>query len=392
MKKTIKDFELKGKTVIIRCDLNVPMIDGTIEDDTRIRSSLRTIKFAIDASAKVILLSHLGRVKKDADKITNSLYPVSIRLSKYLGREVLFSYDTRSDVLTKRAQELKEKDILLIENTRFEDLDGNKESSCDLELAKYWSSLGDIFINDAYGSCHRRHASIVGIPQYLPSGIGFLVDKELKKIDAILNSKTHPFIVILGGKKIEDKITLIERLLEKCDKLLIGGAMSFPFLKTLGYDVVDSLNAKEYQSFCQRVLKKYADKIVLPSDFLTSRDNQNIEIKNINDISGKDIGYDIGPKTIKRFEEEIKKAKRVVINGPMGIFEDKRFAHGTSEIFKVLDKNKIKTLVGGGDTASAANSLGYASSFYHISTGGGATLKYLEDGKLVGIEAIDDKE
>ena len=392
MKKTIKDFELKGKTVIIRCDLNVPMIDGTIEDDTRIRSSLRTIKFAIDASAKVILLSHLGRVKKDADKITNSLYPVSIRLSKYLGREVLFSYDTRSDVLTKRAQELKEKDILLIENTRFEDLDGNKESSCDLELAKYWSSLGDIFINDAYGSCHRRHASIVGIPQYLPSGIGFLVDKELKKIDAILNSKTHPFIVILGGKKIADKITLIERLLEKCDKLLIGGAMSFPFLKTLGYDVVDSSNAKEYQSFCQSVLKKYADKIVLPSDFLTSRDNQNIEIKNINDISEKHIGYDIGPKTIKRFEEEIKKAKRVVINGPMGIFEDKRFAHGTSEIFKVLDKNKIKTLVGGGDTASAANSLGYASSFYHISTGGGATLKYLEDGKLVGIEAIDDKE
>lgn len=392
MKKTIKDFELKGKTVIIRCDLNVPMIDGTIEDDTRIRSSLRTIKFAIDASAKVILLSHLGRVKKDADKITNSLYPVSIRLSKYLGREVLFSYDTRSDVLTKRAQELKEKDILLIENTRFEDLDGNKESSCDLELAKYWSSLGDIFINDAYGSCHRRHASIVGISQYLPSGIGFLVDKELKKIDAILNSKTHPFIVILGGKKIADKITLIERLLEKCDKLLIGGAMSFPFLKTLGYDVVDSSNAKEYQSFCQSVLKKYADKIVLPSDFLTSRDNQNIEIKNINDISEKDIGYDIGPKTIKRFEEEIRKAKRVVINGPMGIFEDKRFAHGTSEIFKVLDKNKIKTLVGGGDTASAANSLGYASSFYHISTGGGATLKYLEDGKLVGIEAIDDKE
>ena len=260
MKKTIKDFELKSKTVIIRCDLNVPMTDGIITDDTRIRSSLRTIKYAINASAKVVLLSHLGKVKKEEDKKDNSLYPVSIKLSEYLNQPVLFSRETSGIKLKDKVRNLKEKEVLLIENTRFEDLNGEKESKCDLELSKYWASLGDIFINDAYGSCHRKHASIVGIPKYLPSGVGFLVEKELKKIDSILNSKAHPFIVILGGKKVEDKITLIEKLLEKCDKLLIGGAMSFTFLKALGYNIGSSIIANEHLSFCTKILKKYPQK------------------------------------------------------------------------------------------------------------------------------------
>ena len=220
MKKTIKDYELCGKKIIIRCDLNVPIRNNVIEDDTRIISSIRTIKYATLEGAKVILLSHLGKVKTEDDKLSNSLYPVSLILSEYLGKEVMFSHDTRGDSLTKMVNNMKNGDVLLVENTRFEDLDGKKESNCDMELSKYWASLGDIFINDAYGSSHRGHASVTGIPKFLPSGIGFLVEKEIKKIDSILDSSTHPFMVILGGKKVDDKITLIEKLAEKSDKLL----------------------------------------------------------------------------------------------------------------------------------------------------------------------------
>ncbi len=385
MKKTIRDFELSGKRVIIRCDLNVPMKDNIIEDDTRIRASVRTIKYALNNNAKVILLSHLGKVKTKEDKLTNSLYPVSIRLSEYLKKDVKFCPDTHGDNLTKMALELEEGEVMLIENTRFEDLNGKKESNCDEDLSKYWASLGDIFINDAYGSCHRNHASVTGIPKYLPSGIGFLVEKEIKKIDGLLNSSTHPFMVVLGGKKVDDKITLIERLAEKSDKLLIGGAMSFTFLKALGYNTGSSIVSAEYIDFCKRMLEEYSCKIVLPVDFVLEDGSKNIE-----DFIDGDIGYDIGPKTIKIFERELSSARRVVVNGPMGMFEDNRYTNGTNKIFRILDKNKIKTVVGGGDSAAAVNKLGYEDSFYHVSTGGGATMKYLEDGTLVGIQVIDD--
>lgn len=385
MKKTIKDFDLNGKKVIIRCDLNVPMKDNVIEDDTRIRSSVRTIKYAISSGAKVILLSHLGKVKTVEDKNSNSLLPVSDRLSRYLEKDVIFSSDTRSDTLTGMVNELKNGDVLLIENTRFEDLDGKKESNCDLELSKYWASLGDIFINDAYGTSHRNHASVTGIPKFLPSGVGFLVEKEIKKIDGVLDDNTHPFVVVLGGKKVDDKIVLIEKLLERCDKLLIGGAMSFTFLKTMGYDTGSSIVSDEHLEFCRRMLELYSEKIVLPVDFVVETG-----VKDISEFASNDIGYDIGTKTISLFEKELICAKRVVINGPMGMFEDKRYASGTDKILRVIEKNKIKTVVGGGDTASAVNKLGYGESFYHISTGGGATMKYLEDKILIGIEVIDD--
>ena len=385
MKKTIKDFDLNGKKVIIRCDLNVPMKDNVIEDDTRIRSSVRTIKYAISSGAKVILLSHLGKVKTVEDKNSNSLLPVSDRLSRYLEKDVIFSSDTRSDTLTGMVNELKNGDVLLIENTRFEDLDGKKESNCDLELSKYWASLGDIFINDAYGTSHRNHASVTGIPKFLPSGVGFLVEKEIKKIDGVLDDNTHPFVVVLGGKKVDDKIVLIEKLLERCDKLLIGGAMSFTFLKTMGYDTGSSIVSDEHLEFCRRMLELYSEKIVLPVDFVVETG-----VKDISEFASNDIGYDIGPKTVSLFEKELMCAKRVIINGPMGMFEDKRYASGTDRILRVIEKNKIKTVVGGGDTASAVNKLGYGESFYHISTGGGATMKYLEDKILIGIEVIDD--
>lgn len=391
MKRTIKDFDLKGKKVIIRCDLNVPMTNNIIDDDTRIKSSIRTIKFAIKSSAKVILLSHLGKVKTEEDKNTNSLYPVAIRLSKHLGKDVIFCKYTKGKELQKMVDDLNDGDVLLVENTRFEDLNDKKESNCDLKLAKYWASLGDIYINDAYGSCHRNHASVTGIPKFLPSGVGFLVERELSKINTILDSKTHPFVVILGGKKVDDKIVLIERLLEKCDKLLIGGAMSFTFLKALGYDVASSIVSEEHIGFCKNIMEKYSEKIVLPKDFIV-QNKEEVITKEISLFESGDIGYDIGPKTIKLFEKELNGAKRVIINGPMGMFEDERYSLGTKKIFKVLDKNKVKTLVGGGDTASAINKLGFTDSFYHVSTGGGATMKYIEEHKLIGIEVIDDEE
>ena len=334
MKRTIKDFELKGKRVIIRCDLNVPMRNNIIEDDTRIKSSIRTIKYATSNGARVILLSHLGKVKNSLDKLNNSLYPVSVRLSDYLERDVIFSSDTRSDKLTKMVSELEDGDVLLIENTRFEDLDGKKESNCDEELSKYWASLGDIFINDAYGTSHRSHASVTGIPKFLPSGIGFLVEKEIKKIDGVLDSNTHPFVVVLGGKKVDDKIILIEKLLEKCDKLLIGGAMSFTFLKTMGYNTGNSIVSDEHFEFCKKILDKYNKKIFLPMDFVL--DNG---IKDIKEFDDDDIGYDIGPKTIELFENELMSAKRAIINGPMGMFEDDRYTNGTNKILRILDKN-----------------------------------------------------
>ena len=386
MKKTIQDFDLDGKKVIIRCDFNVPMNNGKIEDATRIVASLRTIKYALRNNAKVILLSHLGKVKTEEDKISNSLYPVAEKLSSYLDKQVLFSPDTRSSKLTEMVDNLKDGDVLLIENTRFEDVPDKKETNCDEKLSKYWASLGDIFINDAYGTCHRAHASVVGIPKYLPSGVGFLVEKEVQKLDNILKSDTHPFVAILGGKKVDDKISLTQSLLEKCDKLLIGGAMSFTFLKALGYNTGASIVSDDYVEFAKEMINKYEDKIVLPVDFVLETTT-----KDIKDFSDGDIGYDIGSKSIKLFEKELDSARRVIINGPMGLFEDVKYQNGTKSIFKYLDKNKIKTLIGGGDSAAAVNKLGFDDAFYHVSTGGGATIKYIEKGSLVGIDAIEDK-
>lgn len=392
MKKTIKNYKLEGKTVIIRCDFNVPLNSkNKITDYTRIKANLKTIRYAVMKGAKVILLSHLGKVKTALDKKNNSLYPVAEALSRYLNQEVKFSPETRGYELEKMVSELNNGDVLLVENTRFEDLCGNKESNCDEELSKYWASLGDIFIEDAYGSCHRSHASVTGIPKYLPSGIGFLIENELNKIDTVLNSDTHPFIVIMGGKKVDDKIVLIEKLLEKCDKLLVGGAMSFTFLKAMGYNVGKSIVSEEHISFCKRMLDKYPMKIVLPEDFITEKDDVlgNTLIEHFED---DDIGYDIGSKTVNKFNKILSTAKRVILNGPMGMFEEGRFSNGTYLIMKQLSEIKAKTVVGGGDTASAVNKLGFDKKFYHVSTGGGATMKYLEDGKLIGIEVIDDEK
>lgn len=389
MKKNIKDYNYLGKKVIVRCDLNVPIEDGKITDDTRIKASLETLKYLIDNSAKVIILSHLGKVKSEEDKQKNTLYPVYLRLKELLPTtNIYFSKETRGKELEALVNKLENKDILLIENTRYEDYPDKLESTCDEALSTYWASLGDIFINDAYGTSHRAHASNVGVASHLPNAVGFLVEKEITALDNIMNENTHPFIVIMGGKKISDKTLVIDNLIKKCDKILLGGGMCFTFLKAEGLNVGASLVDDENISYCQKILKTYQDKIVLPID-ITLKDHQ---IKDINSLSGEDTGYDIGPKTIELYQSILKDAKRVIVNGPMGVFEDPFFATGTKSLYETLKNNNIKTLIGGGDSAASVNLLGFSNCFYHISTGGGATLEYLSGSSLPGITVIEDKE
>ena len=389
MKKTIKNYRLEGRKVIIRCDFNVPLNSkNKITDYTRIKANLKTIRYAVMKGAKVILLSHLGKVKNDLDRKSNSLYPVAVALSRYLNKDVKFSPDTRGYRLEKMIDELNNGDVLLVENTRFEDICGKKESNCDEELSKYWASLGDIFIEDAYGSCHRKHASVTGIPKYLPSGIGFLVEKEITKIDSIMKEKSHPFVIVMGGKKISDKIKLTENLIKKCDRILVGGALCYSFLYAKGVNVGKNLVDTDSIKFCKRMLKRYGHKIILPVDAITG-DNV---VKSINKLDDNDICFDIGPKTIRLFERKLWRSKRVILNGPLGMFEDDRFIYGTRAIYEYIVRKNIKALVGGGDSISSINKLGFTGKFYHVSTGGGATLEYLSGIKLPGIMAIKERK
>lgn len=393
MKKTIQDFDLFNKKVIIRVDFNVPIKDGNITDDTRIKASLKTINYAIDNNAKIILLSHLGKIKENSDLIKNDLYPVSVRLGELLNKSILFSNSTRGEELEELVNNLQPKDILLIQNTRYEDLFGKKESNCDEELSKYWASLADIFINDAYGTSHRAHASNVGISKYLPSGLGFLVEEEVNKLDSIINEDTNPFVVIMGGAKVSDKIKVIENLITKCDKLIIGGGMAYTFLKAKDINIGSSLLDNESIDFCKKMLELHSDKIVLPVDHVTSisLESKVTKIKDITDTNSDEIGLDIGPKTIEIYTNVLKDAKRVIINGPMGCFENELYQNGTKSIYDFLTINNIKTLVGGGDSAASVNKLSNKDKFYHISTGGGATLEYLEGKILPGIDVINNK-
>ena len=386
MKKSIRDYDINGKKVIIRCDFNVPILNNKILDDTRIKASLKTINYARDNGAKVILMSHLGKVKTEEDKCNNSLLIVSVRLSELLGIKVKFSAETRGPLLESLVNNLNNGDVLLIENTRFEDIDSKKESSCDMELSKYWASLGDIFIDDAYAMVHREHASNVGIARYLDNGIGFLVEDEINKLDSFMSDNSHPLVVIMGGKKVEDKIGVIKNLITKCDKLLVGGGMCFTFLKAKGYNVGNSIVDNSNIEFCKEMLNKYSDKIVLPVDIVTD-----YGYRKVSDIKDNECGYDIGSDTIEIFSDILKDAKRCIINGPMGVYEDKKYSKGTSSLYTILKDNNVKTLVGGGDSASSVNNLGFEGAFYHVSTGGGATLEYLSGKSLPGIDVIMEK-
>lgn len=388
--KTIRDFDLNNKKVIIRVDFNVPMKNGVITDDTRIKESLETINYAINNNAKVILLSHLGRIKEENDLEKNNLYPVAIRLSELLNKKVLFSNHTRGEILEDRINNMKNQEILLIQNTRYEDIDGKKESNNDKELGKYWSSLGDIYINDAFGTSHRAHASNVGIASNLPSGIGFLIEKELKEFEKVLTNPDRPLTVILGGAKVKDKIPVIENLVKIADYILIGGGMSYTFLKASGINIGKSLLDEESIPFCQEMLEKYKDKIILPIDSVNAK---KIEEKGrtcfINEIKDDEIGLDIGYNTVKLFKTYLENSKTIVWNGPVGMFEQEEFNKGTIGICEILKNLEATKIIGGGDTASAIINLGYKEYMTHISTGGGASLELLEGKKLPGIEAIE---
>lgn len=388
--KTIKDINLENKKVLIRCDFNVPMKEGKIVDDTRITAALPTIQYALNNNAKVILFSHLGRVKEEADLAKNNLAPVAKRLEELLNQSVTFIEETRGEKLENAINNMKEKDVILVQNTRYEDLDGKKESKNDPELGKYWASLGDIFVNDAFGTIHRAHASNVGIASHLDSCIGFLIEKELNALQELDNPE-HPFIVVLGGAKVADKIGVIENLVKKADKILIGGGMAFTFLKAEGYEIGNSLLDEENIDFCKSIVKEYPNKIVLPVDVAVTTEyseKEEYKVKDISDLEYNEMGLDIGPNTESLFENYLKDAKIAVWNGPLGVYEFEKYKQGTNHILQFIVDNNIKVILGGGDIVAAASTSGYKDKVYHASTGGGATLEYLEGKTLPGLEAI----
>lgn len=393
MKKTIKDYDLHGKRVIIRCDFNVPMKDGKITDDTRIQAALPTIEYAINESAKVILMSHLGRVKEEKDLVKNDLFPVAQRLSNLLNQKVLFCKATSGSELKDAVDGLKDGEVLLMQNTRYEDLNGKKESSNDPELGAFWASLGDIYINDAFGTAHRAHASNVGIASHLPNGIGFLIEKELNHLDSLKNPE-RPYVIIMGGAKVSDKIKVIENLAPIADKIMIGGGMAFTFLKAKGIDIGKSLLEEDSLEFCQKMIATYGDKLVLPVDVnVTTEFSEETphHICKVSEIGADEMAMDIGPETIAMMKEVLANAKTVFWNGPLGVYEMKEYQNGTNELLKTIANSSIHSVLGGGDIVAAASELGFKDKVSHASTGGGATLEFLEGTELPGIAIIQEK-
>lgn len=391
--KTISDYSLTDKKVIIRCDLNVPIKKGVIEDDNRIVESLETIKYAINNGAKVIILAHLGRVTKEEDKAANSLLPVSERLSELLGMPVTFVPQTRGTEVETAVNMMNSGDVVLLENTRFEDLDGKKESHNDPELSAYWASLGDLYINDAFGAIHRAHASTAGISEYLPSGIGFLVQKELKVLSGVMNNPERPFLVIMGGAKLEEKLGVIGNLLKIADRIFIGGGMCYTFFKAKGYNIGKSLVEDKYVDVCKTLLEKYGDKIDLPIDVMVrSEEVGNEYIKNVSvkEIKDNEEGLDIGEMTRLVLIYPISKSSTVVWNGPLGMCEIEEFSNGTKDTLSNLLWSGAQVVLGGGNIVAEANKFGYKNLFYHASTGGGATLEFMEGKELPGLTAIAD--
>ena len=393
MKKTIMDFDFNNKTVIVRCDFNVPIKDNKIIDDTRIVKALKTINYLIDNNAKIILMSHLGRIKTKEDIEKNSLYPVKLKLEELLNKNIYFSSVTRGKELEDKVKSLKNKEILLIENTRFEDLEDKKESSNNKDLAKYWASLGDIFINDAFGTIHRSHASNVGIASYLDSGIGFLVEEEIKYLETV-NKAKKPLTIIMGGAKVSDKLELIYSLVKKADYILIGGAMSLTFLASLGYNMGKSLVESDQIENCKDILKNYKEKIILPVDFkcFKSFDDNEYIVKKIYDFDDNDIALDIDNLTVKLYKTILNKTNTCFWNGPLGVVEKDKSKEGSLKIIEYLNKLNITTILGGGDIVGFATKENMDKNITFLSTGGGATLEYLSDKKLPGYEAIADEK
>ncbi len=392
-KKTIKDIDLKGKKVFVRCDFNVPMDENqNITDNTRIKAALPTIKYLLEQNCKIILASHLGRPKGEV-KPEFSLKPVAKELSKLLGKEVIMANDVIGDDATNKAENLKEGEILLLENVRFH----KEETDNDPEFAKKLASMAEIFVNDAFGTAHRAHASTTGIADYIPGVSGFLIEKELKFLGNAINNPERPFVAILGGAKVSDKIGVIDSLLDKVDTLMIGGGMAYTFFKAQGYNVGNSLCEVEKTGLALEAMEKAKAKgvkLLLPIDTKIGKEfKPDTESKTVawTEIPDGWEGFDIGEKTIEMFKKELQNAKTVIWNGPLGLFEFDQFAIGTNEIGKTLAELDATTIIGGGDSAAAVTKAGLADKMTHISTGGGASLEFLEGKKLPGIECLQDK-
>ena len=397
-KLTVKDVDLKGKKVLVRVDFNVPVKDGVITNDNRITAALPTIKYILEQGGRAILFSHLGRVKEEADKAGKSLAPVAADLAAKLGQEVKFIPGvTRGAELEAAVNALEDGQVLLVENTRFEDVDGKKESKNDPELGKYWASLGDgIFVNDAFGTAHRAHASNVGISANVEKAVaGFLLENEIAYIQEAVEAPERPFVAILGGSKVSDKIGVIENLLEKADKVLIGGGMTYTFYKAQGIEIGNSLVEEDKLDVAKSLLEKANGKLILPVD--SKEANAFADYTEVKDTEGEAVdpgflGLDIGPKSIAKFDEALTGAKTVVWNGPMGVFENPDFQAGTIGVMDAIVKQPgVKSIIGGGDSAAAAINLGRADKFSWISTGGGASMELLEGKVLPGLAALTEK-
>ena len=397
-KLTVKDVDLKGKKVLVRVDFNVPVKDGVITNDNRITAALPTIKYILEQGGRAILFSHLGRVKEEADKEGKSLAPVAADLAAKLGQDVKFIPGvTRGAELEAAVNALEDGQVLLVENTRFEDVDGKKESKNDPELGKYWASLGDgIFVNDAFGTAHRAHASNVGISANVEKAVaGFLLENEIAYIQEAVENPERPFVAILGGSKVSDKIGVIENLLEKADKVLIGGGMTYTFFKAQGIEIGNSLVEEDKLDVAKALLEKSNGKLILPVDSKEANafaDYTEVKYTEGEAIDPGFLGLDIGPKSIAKFDEALTGAKTVVWNGPMGVFENPDFQAGTIGVMDAIVKQPgVKSIIGGGDSAAAAINLGRADKFSWISTGGGASMELLEGKELPGLAALTDK-
>lgn len=398
-KLTVSDLDVNNKKVLMRVDFNVPVKNGVIGDDNRVVAALPTIKYIIENGGKAILFSHLGRIKTEDDKKELTLRPVAQRLSDLLGKPVTFVPVTRGAQLEDAVNGMNDGDVLLFENTRFEDLDGKKESKNDPELGKYWASLGDMFVNDAFGTAHRAHASNVGVAEAMKAdgkqvAAGYLMEKEIKFLGEAVDEPKHPFVAILGGAKVSDKIGVIDHLLDKADKVIIGGGMTYTFYAAKGMSIGNSLVEADKIDVAKEILAKGGDKIVLPSDSIVAEKFDNDVPNKVvdGDIPDGYMALDIGPKSVAEFKDVLKDAKTVVWNGPMGVFEMSNYANGTLEVGKFLGTlSDATTIVGGGDSTAAVKQLGVGDQLTHISTGGGASLEYLEGKELPGIAAISNK-
>lgn len=401
-KLIVSDVDVKDKKVLVRVDFNVPIKDGVIGDDNRIVAALPTIKYIIENGGKAILLSHLGRIKSDEDKKSLSLAPVAKRLGELLEKPVTFVPSNEGKEVEDAINNMKDGDLVVLENTRFQDIDndfGKRESKNDPKLGEYWASLGDVFVNDAFGTAHRSHASNVGIATAMkaagkPAAAGFLLEKEIKFLGNAVANPVHPFVTILGGAKVSDKIGVITNLIPKADHIIIGGGMAYTFLKAQGHNIGKSLVEDDKVEFAKELLEKAGDKLVLPIDHVAATEFNNDAASEVvgQDIPDNEMGLDIGPKTIELFKKTLEGAKTVVWNGPMGVFEMPNFAKGTLEVGRALaDLPDATTIVGGGDSTAAAKQLGIAPKLTHISTGGGASLEYLEGKELPGIACVSDK-